>query len=134
MRKVFIPYLFVMIHYVLQLQVAHAQNYEHSGSYEISVHSVSARFAGIHYSFAPMGTRSYPEVHQKVSDGWIYEIVLKIKLSGEKLVWNTPFGVTLIFPDGSRQNVIINNESNPLYSNNLYEFRFNVNCRRKGWA
>lgn len=116
------------------LEATYAQNFDNQGPYEISVNSVEGQFVENNYGFSPSVTNSYPRVNQNIMDGWKYEIILTIKLTGENLVWKTPFGLTLIFPDGSRYNEILNNESKPLYSNNLYEFRFNVICRRKGWA
>jgi hypothetical protein len=79
-------------------------------------------------------TRIYPPSNNDIPDGWQYEIDLRIQLKGEDLVWKTPFGLTLIFPDGSRQNKILNNEAKPLYPNNLYKFSINVVCRRQGWT
>lgn len=134
MRKVFIPLLYAVSFCRLMLQAAYAQNYEQTPLYQISVYSVSCRFVGDNYRILPMVSWSYPPIHYKEWDGWIYEIALTIKLTGENFVWKAPIGVIFIFPDVSRQTEIINKEAMPLYSNYLYEFRFDVICRRKGWA
>ncbi|HEX2867045.1 MAG TPA: hypothetical protein VHO03_08375 [Ignavibacteriales bacterium] len=132
MRKVFIPVAITF--YLLLLQAGYAQNYEHTIPYQISVYSVTSRFVGNNYRILPIETRSYPPKIYKTEDGWTYEVSLIIKLTGENLVWKTPIGITLIFPDGSLQNVTINNEATPLYSNNHYEYRFTVVSRSIGWA
>lgn len=134
MRKVFTPLIYAASFCMLMLQAAYAQNYEPTTSYQISVYSVSSRYIGVNYRPIFISNETSSSIYQQVMDGWTYEITLTIKLTGENLVWKTPIGVTLIFPDISRQNEIINKESMPLYSNNLYEFRFDVVCRRKGWA
>jgi hypothetical protein len=134
MRKVFILLLSAISFYLLLLQAAYAQNYGDAPSYQISVYSVSSRYIGVNYRPVFITNWHSSGLIQQVIDGWEYEITLTIKLTGENLVWKTPIGVTLIFPDIRRQTEIINKESMPLYSNNLYEFRFDVICSRKGWV